>query len=71
MHGLQDVLSKLYLPKAVLLVDGNDFKPFTYYYDDEIIPLDYYCIKGGDNQYSSIAAASIRIRRICIFWIYV
>ena len=60
MHNsAKNVLTKLQLPKAILLVDGNDFKPFTNYYNDEIIPLDYYCIKGGDNQYSSIAAASI------------
>tara|TARA_Y100000816_G_scaffold180176_1_gene130343 strand:- start:2735 stop:3403 length:669 start_codon:yes stop_codon:yes gene_type:complete len=60
MHNsAKNVLSKLNLPKATLLVDGNDFKPFTHYYNDEIIPLDYYCIKSGDNTYSSIAAASI------------
>ena len=44
--------------KVMLLIDGNDFKPYMYFEDT------YKCIpniniKGGDNIYSSIAAASI------------
>ena len=44
-----------------LLVDGNDFKPFTYYCEtDNIIKqLNHIMIEGGDNKYCSIAAASI------------
>ena len=60
MHNsARKVIEQLSIPKATLLVDGNDFKPFINYYNDEIIPCDYHCIKSGDNTYSSIAAASI------------
>ena len=60
MHNsARSVLSNLNIPKAVLLVDGTDFKPFVNIYNDEIIPCHYYCIKSGDNTYTSIAAASI------------
>lgn len=42
-----------------LLVDGNNFKPYTYLYNNHITQLNHICIEGGDNKYSSIAAASI------------
>jgi len=44
-----------------LLVDGNDFKPFTYYCESTNIikQLNHVLIEGGDNKYCSIAAASI------------
>jgi ribonuclease HII len=44
-----------------LLVDGNDFKPYTKFNktDKFIIDIPNICIKGGDNKYTSIAAASI------------
>jgi ribonuclease HII len=44
-----------------LLVDGNYFKPYTYYNTSkhQICQLQHFCVKGGDNTYSSIAAASI------------
>ena len=42
-----------------LLVDGNDFKSYTYIDNTTIKQLPYTCIKGGDNLYTSIAAASI------------
>ncbi len=42
-----------------LLVDGNDFKPFTSIRNDCLIQLQHTCIEGGDNKYTSIAAASI------------
>ena len=45
--------------KFHLLVDGNDFKPFTVVNNVNIIQVPHTCIKGGDNIYSSIAAASI------------
>lgn len=45
----------------MLLVDGNDFKPYMIYDISanymKMIP--HVCIKGGDNKYSAIAAASI------------
>jgi ribonuclease HII len=44
-----------------LLVDGNDFKPFTYYCETSNIikQLNHVLVEGGDNKYCSIAAASI------------
>jgi len=43
-----------------LLVDGNDFKPFTMLrMEDGLIQVPHTCIEGGDNKYSAIAAASI------------
>lgn len=42
-----------------LLVDGNDFKPYMYYKNDMLLPVEYKCIEGGDNKYCAIAAASI------------
>ena len=42
-----------------LLVDGNDFKPYMRFHDDEFTPVKHVCIEGGDNKYCAIAAASI------------
>lgn len=48
-------------PKFNLLIDGNYFNPISTFNKKrnilEVIP--YVCIEGGDNKYSSIAAASI------------
>ena len=58
MHkGITNVLSQLShinYDKILILVDGNYFKPFT-----EIEIIKYKTIEGGDNKYTSIAAASI------------
>ena len=43
----------------LLLVDGNDFRPFMRFRDDELYPINHICIEGGDNKYCAIAAASI------------
>jgi len=43
----------------LLLVDGNDFRPFMRFKDDELYPINHKCIEGGDNKYCAIAAASI------------
>ena len=43
----------------LLLVDGNDFRPFMRFKDDELYPINHICIEGGDNKYCAIAAASI------------
>jgi len=45
----------------MLLVDGNDFKPYMIYdiSDNYMKMIPHVCIKGGDNKYSAIAAASI------------
>lgn len=42
-----------------LLVDGNDFKPYMRYENNELMQLPHICIEGGDNKYCAIAAASI------------
>lgn len=49
--------------KILIMVDGNDFKPYMYF--EETYTPPHYCniahvtIKGGDNLYTNIAAASI------------
>jgi len=50
-----------YINDIMLLVDGNDFKPFTIYDDEreEIRAIPHQTIEGGDNKYTAIAAASI------------
>ena len=42
-----------------LLVDGNDFKPYMKYENEELKQIPHVCIEGGDNKYCAIAAASI------------
>jgi len=67
MHAcIEDIQSKLNLPPektkdVLLLVDGNDFKPYSRYHDatEEFTTLRHETIEGGDNKYSAIAAASI------------
>ena len=58
MHkGIKNVLSQLSntnYDKILILVDGNYFNPFT-----EVETIKYKMIEGGDNKYTSIAAASI------------
>ena len=44
---------------CLLLVDGNYFTPYMYYLNNDMISINHTCIKGGDNEYSAIAAASI------------
>jgi ribonuclease HII len=47
-------------PAYKLLIDGNDFTPFMQINSDcSFTQLDHICIEGGDNKYTSIAAASI------------
>ena len=55
IRGVMKDKEKEYL----LLVDGNDFKPYMRYENELFIPIDHQCIEGGDNKYCSIAAASI------------
>tara|TARA_B110001450_G_scaffold233285_1_gene236480 strand:- start:5336 stop:6013 length:678 start_codon:yes stop_codon:yes gene_type:complete len=43
----------------LILVDGRDFKQYTIINNDSINMIPNICIEGGDNKYSSIAAASI------------
>tara|TARA_B100001250_G_scaffold316491_1_gene278896 strand:- start:2130 stop:2801 length:672 start_codon:yes stop_codon:yes gene_type:complete len=43
-----------------LLVDGNDFRPYTVLNADiGLTQVPHTCIEGGDNKYTAIAAASI------------
>jgi len=53
--AMHDALNKLNVVPELILVDGNSFKP--YYYNDDII--DHVCVIEGDNNYISIACASI------------
>ena len=42
-----------------ILVDGNYFTPYTFLTGDMLDVIDHVTIKGGDDKYSAIAAASI------------
>jgi ribonuclease HII len=44
-----------------LLIDGNDFEPFRMYDEstESMVEIPHETIEGGDNTYTSIAAASI------------
>ena len=43
----------------LLLVDGNDFPPYTFIKDETLEQIPHVTIEGGDNKYCAIAAASI------------
>jgi ribonuclease HII len=47
--------------KYLIIVDGNNFKPLTYYdsNSENMKEVDTICVVNGDNTYSAIAAASI------------
>ena len=55
-NAMHEVLGKLLVKPEHILVDGNYFKPYMHT-DGEYIS--HTTIVGGDNQYTSIAAASI------------
>jgi ribonuclease HII len=62
MHkNVNNILDKCYDEdkRFLLLVDGNYFLPYTRIVKDEIVKINHVCIESGDNQYASIAAASI------------
>ena len=62
MHdSINKIIKKLNnnISDLFILVDGNDFKPFTLLKNDIIIQIPHISIEGGDNKYCSIAAASI------------
>jgi len=56
---LKQLESKTPSVSILLLVDGNDFTPFIQNKSSSSEQLSHVCIEGGDNAYSSIAAASI------------
>lgn len=64
MHACIQVLidrQKLNPSKTVLLIDGNYFRPHTVYNNtcEKWDCFPHMCVKGGDAEYKSIAAASI------------
>jgi ribonuclease HII len=64
MHNsIRDILTKSSInkDKTLLLIDGNDFKPYIVYDEtiEEMKSLPHETIEGGDNKFTSIAAASI------------
>ena len=61
MHNsIKDVTEKCGLDnKFLILVDGNYFTDYTYFNNDTLGSIDHVTVKGGDDKYSSIAAASI------------
>lgn len=60
MHkSIKECIQQLNTHQVQLLIDGNDFKPYTYIKNDQIEYCPHVTIKGGDNLYTSIAAASI------------
>jgi ribonuclease HII len=74
---IRDILDQIQtFESTILLVDGNDFKPYMMYNNTttsmEQIP--HVTIEGGDNTYMAIAAASILaksardryIRELCV-----
>ena len=42
-----------------LLIDGTDFKPYTKMIDDSLYVYNHECVKGGDDHFATISAASI------------
>jgi len=58
---LQKVHINPFLQKTFLLVDGNDFKPYSYFDNqtEKLMTIPYETVEGGDNLYMNIAAASI------------
>lgn len=61
MHSaISQVLESLALDDVRLLIDGNDFKPYTVIVPSTgIVQVPHVCITGGDNKFTPIAAASI------------
>lgn len=61
MNIIYNINTTNYNEKYYILVDGNNFKNYTYYNNitNQIESINHICIEGGDNKYCSIAAASI------------
>ena len=64
MHRcILDVVSQLkksnLSKEAFLIIDGNDFAPITKVENGSFVHYDFACVEGGDNKYTSVAAASI------------
>ena len=60
MHSaIKEVVSQVSSKNIELLVDGNDFKPYMMMNNTMLTSLPHTCYEGGDNKFTSIAAASI------------
>jgi ribonuclease HII len=61
IHQLKEKNPELNLRNLMLLIDGNYFKPFTYFnsISNKFETMTYHTIEQGDNKFTSIAAASI------------
>ena len=60
MHDCIRKLEQYKKDSTLLLIDGNDFKPFTFFDNDNMIKqVKNICVTQGDNKYTCIAAASI------------
>ena len=60
MHNsIKNIITETDNNEYFLLVDGNDFKPYMRFKENEYFPVNHKCIEGGDNKYCAIAAASI------------
>tara|TARA_B100000902_G_C27314441_1_gene920365 strand:- start:3228 stop:3965 length:738 start_codon:yes stop_codon:yes gene_type:complete len=57
--GLFEKKNILDISNCLLMVDGNNFKPYCKYIDSQIQQIKHVTIEGGDNKYCNIAAASI------------
>ena len=58
--AMHKAIKNLYTNKdTLLLVDGNDFKPVVVFRNNSLEQIPHVSIEGGDNKYTSIAAASI------------
>lgn len=56
---LEQINGKQKKEDIFLLIDGTDFKPYTKMIDDALYVYNHECVKGGDDEYASISAASI------------
>ena len=65
MHGsikqCLTTIKDIFHSKILLLIDGNDFKPYSLYdkEEDRLMTLPHETVEQGDNMYQAIAAASI------------
>ena len=61
VQSMHDCIQKLNIIPNHIIVDGNYFKPYSYYDHDkeQLNTISHTCIKKGDASYYSIAAASI------------
>lgn len=56
---MHNCVKELSINPELILVDGNDFKPFVRMNGESFQQIKHICIEGGDNKYTAIAAASI------------